>query len=207
MKSFFTLISVLLVPIFVLNILGDIVAGIWLVILRDWEALWVGILAIFASHFPLSLFLMVGMIFILPAQYFIKKNNKSGILVCSFLSISYTLTLITIWSVMILWFFISSATPQNIMPRLIWSYGTAMSPWMFFAQKDQQGGDGNEYSLISLLFAEVAYISAMAMILFLKATMFNILAVFGIVMGVCLIVEMIIGIKSSKESLRSETGI
>jgi len=205
MKSVFTLISVLLVPIFVLNILGDIVAGIWLVTLRDWEALWVGILAIFASHFPLSLFLMVGMIFILPAQYFIKKNNKSGILVCSFFSISYTLTLITIWSVMILWFFISSATSQNIIPRLIWSYGTAMSPWMFFAQKDQQGGDGNEYSLISLLFAEVAYISAMAMILFLKATMINILAVFGIVMGVCLIVEMIIGIKSSKESWRSET--
>jgi len=198
MKSIFTLISVLLVPIFILNILGDIVAGIWLAILRDWEALWVGILAIFASHFPLSLLLMIGMIFILPAQYFIKKNNKSGILVCSFLSLSYTLALITIWSIIVLWFFISSATSQNIIPRLIWSYGTAMSPWMFFAQKDQQGGDGNEYSMISLLFAEIAYISAMIMILFLKATMTNILALFGIVMGACLIVEMIIGIKSSK---------
>jgi len=205
MKSVFTLISVLLVPIFVLNILGDIVAGIWLAILRDWEALWIGILAIFASHFPLSLLLMVGMLFALPAQYFIKKKNKSGILVCSFFSLSYTLALITIWSLMVLWFFISSATSQNIIPRLLWSYGTAMSPWMFFAQKDQQGEDGNEYSMISLLFAEVAYISAMIMILFLKATMINVLAVFGIIMGVCLIIEITIGIKSSKESWRSET--
>jgi len=198
MKSFLAIASVLLVPIFVLNVLGDIVAGIWLAILRDWEALWIGILAIFASHFPLSLLLMVGMIFALPAQYFINKKNKSGILICSFLSLSYTLALITIWSLMVLWFFISSATSQNLIPRLIWSYGTAMSPWMFFAQKDQQGG-GNEYSMISLFFAEIAYISAMVMILFLKATMINILSVFGIVMGVCLIIEITMGIKSSGE--------
>ncbi len=206
MKSVFTLISVLLVPIFVLNILGDIVAGIWLAILRDWEILWIGILAIFASHFPLSLLLMVAMLFVLPAQYFIKKNNKIGILICSFLSLSYTLALITIWSLTVLRVFINSATSQNIIPRLIWSYGTAMSPWMFFAQKDQQGG-GNEYSMISLLFAEVAYISVMIMVLFLKASMVSILTVFGIIMGICLIVEMIIGLRSSKESFCSETAM
>jgi hypothetical protein len=153
----------------------------------------VGTYLCFESHFPLSLLLMVGMLFVLPAQYFIKKNNKSGVLVCSFLSLSYTLALITIWSLTVLLFFISSATSRNIIPRLIWSYGTAMSPWMFFAQKDQQGG-GNEYSMISLLFAEVAYISVMIMVLFLNSSLIHVLMVFGSVMMICLIVEMAIGI-------------
>lgn len=196
MKSFLAIASVLLIPIFIFNLLGDIVAGIWLAILRDWEALWIGILAIFASHFPLSLLLMVGMLFALPAQYFIKKNNRGGILICSFFSLSYTLVLITIWSLTVLWFFISSATSQNIIPRLIWSYGTAMSPWMFFAQKDQQGG-GNEYSMISLLFAEVAYISVMIMVLFMNVTLKNIIMVFGSIMTIGLIIEMAIGIRQA----------
>ncbi|HUS71420.1 MAG TPA: hypothetical protein VMY06_00025 [Sedimentisphaerales bacterium] len=184
-----TLIS-LTVPIMILNIFGGIVSGIWLAILGEWVEIIRGIGFIVVSGFLISFVLMPGLLFAGPAVIAMERGKKILGVFLGFLGVLYTYALMTIWCIWIMWLFVSSATESSIIPLLLWSYGVALAPWMWLAQKDQQGG-GNEFSMLATFLAQISYIVAMIMF-FLNVTLGTIAITFGVIMLIAAILQMTI---------------
>ncbi|HUU19256.1 MAG TPA: hypothetical protein VMW72_19050 [Sedimentisphaerales bacterium] len=209
-KGFIDTLTPLIFTIMILNMLGGIISGIWLAILGEWGEIIRGICFIVVSGFLISFALMPGFLFAGPALIAMEHGKKILGAFFGFLSVLYTAALITIWCIWIMWLFVSSATESSIIPLLIWSYGVALAPWMWLAQKDQQGG-GNEFSIFTTFFAQISYIIAMIMFL-LSVTLGTIAITFGVIMLIAAILQMTIAFggeiqtsfskKEVKEALR-----
>jgi len=204
-------ITALTVPIMLLNLLGGIVSGIWLAILGEWGEIFRGILFMVVAGFAISIALMPSLLFAAPAAMAMERGKKFIGALLGSLSVLYTVALITVWCIWVMWLFVSSATESSLIPLLVWSYGVALGPWMWLAQKDQQGG-GNEFSTLTTFFAQAAYILGMIMFFF-GATLGTIAILFGIIMIAGAILQMIIAFggemkKSfSKKEVKEALGI
>ncbi len=183
-------ITALTVPVILLNLLGGIVSGTWLAILGEWGEIIRGIIFFVASGFAVSFALMPSLLFAGPAAIAMERGKKILGALFGSLSILYTVALITVWCIWVMWLFVSSAAESSLIPLLFWSYGVALGPWMWLAQKDQQGG-GNEFSILTTFFAQAAYILGMIMFFF-NATLGTIAVIFGIIMLSGAIFQMII---------------
>lgn len=178
--SFVSSLAALSLPIMLLNLFGGIISGIWLAILGEWSEIFRGLLFMIVSGFAISIALMPSMLFAAPAAIAIQKGRKLLGMFLGSLSVLYTYALMTVWCVWIMWLFTDSASDRSFIPLLIWSYGVALAPWMWLAQKDQQG-EGNEYSILTTFFAQIAYIVGMIM-LFLGVSIGKIAIIFGTIM-------------------------
>ena len=87
------ILEVLTIPILFLNMLGGIIAGIWLAFLGEWRLIFIGIILLFTSHFYLSLLMLPGMLLAPIGIRFYEKKNPLGHLF-GFLSQFYTNLLI-----------------------------------------------------------------------------------------------------------------
>lgn len=188
-SGFLATLTGLSVPIQILNMLGGIISGLWLAILGEWGEIIRGIIFIMISGFGISIVLMPSLLFVGPAAMAIEKGKKLLGMFFGFLSVLYTVALMTVWCIWIMWLFISSATENSLIPMLIWSYGVALAPWMWLAQKDQQGR-GNEFSIFTTFFAQISYILAMFMFFF-GATLGTITITFGTIMLVGAILQIL----------------
>jgi len=204
-------ITALTVPIMLLNLLGGIVSGIWLAILGEWGEIFRGILFMVVAGFAISIALMPSLLFAAPATMAMERGKKFIGALLGSLSVFYTVALITVWCIWVMWLFVNSTTESSLIPLLVWSYGVALGPWMWLAQKDQQGG-GNEFSTLTTFFAQAAYILGMIMFFF-GATLGTIAMLFGIIMLAGAILQMIIAFggemkKSfSKKEVKEALGI
>jgi hypothetical protein len=194
MNSFAKLVSVLAVPIGLLNAFGGIIAGIWLAILGEWGLIGYGIVALFISGFGLGFAMMPGLLLDVPAALLYEKGNKIGFYFFGFLSSLYTTAVLTIWCVVVLYFFAKQADAHSIIPVLLWSYGVATGPIGWLAEKDQ-----NEYSLISTFFAQVAFILVILATLFIRVSLLDITILFGVVMMIGFIIQFRIASQIEKE--------
>jgi len=210
-NSFVATFTALTVPIMILNLLGGIISGIWLAILGEGREIFRGILFMVVAGFAISIALMPSLLFAAPAAMAIEKGKKLLGMFFGSLSVLYTVALMTIWCIWIMWLFVSSATESSLIPLLIWSYGVALAPWMWLAQKDQQGG-GNEFSLFSIFFAQISYILGM-ILFFFGATLGTIAVIFGAIMLIGATLQVIIAFggevkKSfSKKEVKEALGI
>ena len=185
--GFLAILSGMTVPIAILNMLGGIVSGIWLAFLGEWGAIGRGLIIMVISGFAISFALMPALLFAAPAAIAIEKGKKIIGAIFGSLSVLYTVALITVWCIWIMVMFASSATENSLVPLLIWSYGVALGPWMWLAQKDQHGG-GNEFSIFTTFCAQIAYILAMIMV-FVGATLGTIVISFGAIMLIGSIIQ------------------
>ncbi len=210
-NSFVATFTALTVPIMILNLLGGIISGIWLAILGEWGEIFRGILFMVVAGFAISIALMPSLLFAAPAAMAIEKGKKLLGMFLGSLSVLYTVALMTIWCIWIMWLFVSSATESSLIPLLIWSYGVALAPWMWLAQKDQQGS-GNEFSLFSIFFAQISYTLGM-ILFFFGATLGTIAVIFGTIMLIGATLQVIIAFggevkKSfSKKEVKEALGI
>ena len=62
MRALLGLMSVLAVPLMIVNMLGGIVSGIWLAVLGEWGAIGYGIAALVVSGLVLSIVLMPALL-------------------------------------------------------------------------------------------------------------------------------------------------
>jgi len=181
----------------ILNLLGGIVSGIWLAVLGEWGEIFRGILFFFISGFAISFALMPSLLFAAPAAMAIERGKRVLGVFFGSLSVFYTVGLMTVWCLWVLWLFTSSATENSLIPLLVWSYGVALGPWMWLASKDQQGG-GNEFSMMTTFFAQVAYILAMVMF-FLGATLGTINITFGVIMAIGALIQIFIAFLMARQ--------
>lgn len=187
MNAFAKLATFLSVPLGLINMLGGIVAGIWLAILGEWGIIGYGIAALFVSGIGLGIAMMPGLLFAAPAAVLHKKGNKIGFYILGFLSALYTIAVLTVWCIAVLFFFSKQANVDSVIPTLIWSYGVATGPIVWMAQKEMQGG--NEYSMISTFFAQVAYLLVIIVILLFRVSLLDVTILFGAIMFIGLIIQ------------------
>ena len=178
----------LLVPLLILNILGGIVAGIWLIILGEWVIVVEGLLIAYASNFILSFAMLPMWLFAKPAIYFSNKGKTIGMVCFTALSNLYILAVITFWCCGIMFYFIGSATESNLIPRLLWTYGLAIGPWTYFARQDGQGGRPESFaSMIATFFAQIGYVTIMVLVIFTNITLIGTIKAFACFMAVAML--------------------
>jgi len=184
MDAIARLITVLLIPIGFINMLGGIISGIWLMILGHWSPIGYGLLFLAFSSFGLGLAMMPGLIFAAPAAMMEEKGNKLGSYFFGFLSVFYTYGVLTAWCLVVMTYFLKQADNDSVIPLLIWSYGVATGPIGWMAQKER-----NEYSMISTFFIQVAYLISIVAILLVGVSMTDLMAIFGTVTSVGLVLQ------------------
>jgi len=187
MKVLDRLLSMLAVPLFILNMFGGIISGIWLAILGKWGLIGYGIIAMMVSGMGLSFAMIPGLIFAAPAAVMLEKGNKVGGYFLGLLGTIYTVGILTIWCILVLSYYINHADANSIIPVLIWSYGIATGPIIWLSQKDSQSG--NKSSLITTFFLQVAYMLSILAILLVGVSLGNVLVLFSVVMTVGLFLQ------------------
>jgi len=173
------ILGVLIIPILFLNLLGGIIAGIWLAFLGEWRLIFIGIILLFTSHFYLSILMLPSMIFIpIVAKLGEKKNPL--LYLFGFLSQFYTNLLIIgtcAFAFFICTRFYDGESKFGVIPYLLWSWGMALGPWQFFQSKEPD----NEFSAITLLSATIFYFLFLISIFFGPIFVFLILVLFLLV--------------------------
>ena len=187
MGSFEKITTILLIPIFIINMLGGIISGIWLAILGEWGLIGYGLLALIISSFIIGIALIPAMIFAAPSIALIEKGHKFIGYIIGMLGMIYTIGILSAWCLVVLITYMREATPDSIIPVLIWSYGVATGPISYMAQKEMQSG--NEFSGITTFFLQIAYIITILAILFIRINFFDVLVIFGVVMTVAIIIQ------------------
>jgi hypothetical protein len=194
LNAFARLVNALAIPLGLLGGIGWIVAGVWLAILGEWSLLAYGIGALPFSGFALGIAMMPGMLLGGPAAAFHEKGNRFGYYVFGFLSTLYTVSVLTIWCIGVLYFFGKQADNDSIIPALLWSYGIATVPIAWLAHKDD-----NEYAMITAFFADIAYVLVIVTILFAKPSLLDVLVLFGATMFFGLVIQVRIASEMEKQ--------
>lgn len=178
-KALTAVITVLSVPLILLNLLGAVVSGVWLVIIGEWRPVGLGILFFFGSSLLLGLVLMPGLLLVAPAAFFAERRQILGVVFFGTLSNLYTLGLLTIWCCGVLFLFVKDATATSLIPLLIWSYGVATGPWSYMASQDRSPEGEGIASTLATFFAQLAYLVIMLLVLFSSITLIGAVEVFA----------------------------
>ncbi|MDD2714462.1 MAG: DUF4339 domain-containing protein [Candidatus Wallbacteria bacterium] len=155
MKFLEKLLISLGVPIFIMNLLSGLIAGIWLMTLGNWKLIIVGFVLLCTSHFILSFLMLPCMLFLPIGSKLLMKNNPIGYFF-GFLYQVYINFLIVGTCALAFNFCISfyhGSSLFGIIPYLLWSWGMALGPWQFFLYKEQD----NDFSLITVSCASILY--------------------------------------------------
>lgn len=97
MEGFAKFVATVAIPLRLLNILGGIVSGIWLVILGRWSIIGYGLVALIASSFCLSLAIMPTLLFAAPAALLYEKGYRLAFYFFGFLATLYTMSVLAVW--------------------------------------------------------------------------------------------------------------
>ena len=190
MKALINTINTFSLPIVFINNLGVIAGGIWLLILGEWDIVIPGLVILLSGYvLPLWVF-MVGLIFVIPSTYFIEKNNQTAGMFFGFINVLFTVVVIVVWCVIVLFYFLKLASYGSFYPTILWSYCIAASPISYLAYKDLQGG--NEAAMILAFFAELSYLIIILGFILVGMTVTSVWILFSSFMLIGLIIQLII---------------
>ena len=92
------LFTVLAIPIMILNMLGSVVGGIWLMVLGIWAPIFYSVVLLIVGHWIISLLLMPALLLLLPVAKAAEKGWNSVAVVGGFLNALYTGAVMTFWA-------------------------------------------------------------------------------------------------------------
>ncbi len=182
------LMNASLVPIALLNILGGLAGGIWLLVLGEWRAVLAGFIVCFM--FP-WLYTFLGMIpitiFAMPAFRLNEKKDKNLALTLLFLNSFTTHVFGLLWGGIIIFYSIAYSTESKhfILPYFMFGWSVAIGPFQFMLSKELPNSMG---SSAALYLYQLSYL-IMAVFFFLGVLGFAPVLIFLMTVGlnVCLI--------------------
>ena len=195
MKALTALITALLIPLMILNLLGGLVSGMRVGGLGEWGAVGWGVLFFFVSTGLLGFVLAPSLLLAAPAIHNAEKGNAFAFFFFSALSNIYTFGVITVWCCGILFLFVKDATASSLVPRLIWSYGVATGPLAYMASRDPEGSA----SSVTTALAQLAYVAIIVLTLVSSPTLSDVAVVFGVFMAVGLFIKLALVVQTAKE--------
>ena len=173
------ILSFAIIPILLLNAFGAIVAGIWLGFLGEWKLIAYGIGAMLLGNIFIGILLMPGIIFVGPSSFLINRGYKLSGHILGFLGFAYTQVILALWCISVLLLFLENTDYDSLIPILLWSYAAATGPISYMAQKEINSG--NDFSGISSLFLQIAFLLTILGIVFIGMSPPQILGLFAIV--------------------------
>lgn len=196
------LMSLLVIPLMLLNMLGGLVSGIWLAILGQWWAIGFGILGLIISRFLIGLALMPSLALSAPAMMLLEKGRVAPAIPLLILNTLYTYGVITAWCMFVFFFFMRSATHESFIPLLIWSYGAATGPWAVMAAEEQRGGSSADGSAIAIFFSQLAYVAVGVTAIFFDTSKEDLTALFSAIMGLAMLLQFALTVMTISASAR-----
>ncbi len=150
------------IPLGLFNLLGSVVAFIWLAVVGEWALIGWGIASTFLSTYLLGFVLMLSIVFALPGGYLWKRGWT--VLASPFivLGVLYTTAVITLWCGWVLAFAAQRVDNASLVPALLWSFSMATGPLAFMASKEDAD---NISATMTSYFAQVSYIVMMLAVL------------------------------------------
>lgn len=139
LKTLAALVGLLVtVALIAVNLLGGLVAGIWLAVLGEWRTIFLG----FAFSFAMPWAWMIASLPTMAlAGIMIGKTDRDPDATPSLMLVVpgalYTNSLICAWVLLCFWFFMNRIDDNPSVPFLLWSYSTAMSPLAYMASKER----------------------------------------------------------------------
>jgi len=148
-------LSIIVMPLIILNIFSGIVGGIWLAIIGQWKLIIAGLLLSIVMPYIYAIVSLPGIGLSVVAVSAGEKGSKLGVLILSFLSSIYDYALLSVWSLFVLLFFIQRMESGSFIPYLLWAYSTVMAPLGFMASKEPPDSTGTS---LGLFFVEICFI-------------------------------------------------
>ncbi len=163
---FFQYLIILVIPLFIVSIVGPIVAIIWLLWIGCWKLVILGILAsiILSVIFP---FLLIPSFFINRFLNSFQNNKKTMKFLSIVLSTIYIAIISSFISLYTLKYFVNYSDSNNIIPILLWTFGTIAYPFQKLTKQEDQAGDATAsifntfFVLLALLITIVYYYFAL----------------------------------------------
>lgn len=187
------LITLLLLPLMLLNFLGGIVGFIWLMVLGEWRTFLVALIATIFGAIVCSFALMPGMLATAPAIMMHEKGGAARIASYPLLLVGlvWTFAVMCAWALWWFGYFMQKADSSSLVPMLLVAFTVATAPWAYMAQKEAQSG--NNQSSLSTFFLQLACAVAFVMLAFAGAQPFTALVAFLSVMSLALLLSLGMG--------------
>lgn len=138
---------------------GMISAFVWLLWLKQWLALGVGIAVGAAGTFIAIILLLPSIVIASPALLFVNSRMKALAVPFLLFSSACIPGAQVGWGALMLWWTPRLGAEAAFVPLLIWSYGMATIPWVSILQKTQREKDGG-YAMFHISFFSFGYIIA-----------------------------------------------
>jgi hypothetical protein len=156
-KTFEIFTAILGLPVVIILILtNDIISGIWLAILGEWELIISGILFAFFIPYFLSVLMLPRFLLAPLALYFYEKKNLLLGFIFGFINLVYVNILIVctcIFAFLYVSDFYNGNISVNYIPYLSWSYGIGLGPWFFIGSKERD----NVFVMFTLYISFLLY--------------------------------------------------
>lgn len=184
------LISLLMVPLMVLNIFGGIASGIWLAILGEWGGIGMGLLASIGGAFFCSILLLPGFLISVPAVLIMEKGSILRVLgfIIGMVGLFWTFIVMSGWGMFSFDYFMARADSDSRIPYLIWAYGVATGPWAYMASKED-----SDYSFFSVFFLQIASVTSIVTIGFIDMSGMGIFLTFAGIMLLGYVLSVLMG--------------
>jgi hypothetical protein len=108
------------------------------------------------------------------------------------IAVLYTIAVITASSFFILGNLVAHAEPNTGVPALLWSYTAAMGPWVFLARRDKEVWGASSPADVMTLFAQIAYLSIVVLLLTVSVSLMAALVLFVLIMIVGGVVNLVV---------------
>jgi hypothetical protein len=188
------LIAMLVLPLMLLNFLGGIVGGIWLIVLGEWGALGIAFVAIIFGAIICSFALMPGMLATAPAILMYGRGGAARVASYPLMLVGllWTFAVMSVWALWWFGYFLKRADSSSLVPMLLIAFSVATGPWAYMAQKEAQGG--NNHSSFTTFFLQLACAVIFVMLAFADARAITALIVFLGIMIIALLLNAVMGI-------------
>ena len=196
MTALMVIVEFLSVPLFVLNVFGGVVSGLWLLIIGEWPLVLLGVVTAIGSTFVLGIVLLPTLLFAGIAAIFKARPGKIATMVLSNL---YTGLVILFWCGLILLNFNRDSSAKDWVPRILLTYGIAVGPWAKIVSFGQDAG-GDTYGLVSVFFTQLGYATVIVMALAGTRKLFSLLDVLALFLLAAQVTNWVLfGIRSKAE--------
>lgn len=187
MERFFTgLITTLSIPILLLNVLGGIIGGIWLMVAGEWSLFIGGLLYMMFGAMIIGLFLMPSLLFAAPAAAFAEKRKYVLFFIFGLLGIAYTYGLIAVSTYYVADIALSSQSAP-LWASLLWLYAVVLAPWQYMASKEQD----NTSTGMTTFFLALGVLALMVCIGIFGMTLGQAFPVLVVILVISLVIQLL----------------
>ena len=154
------ILGLLFLSIFLFNMLGGIVGGIWLLFLGQWPIVLGGFLASITMPSWFCLISLPSLGLMALVMFFHKRSNKLGVAIIGLIAGLFDSFLIIGWITLVFAFFliISIRNDIKIVPILLFSYSVSTSPIIYMASKEPPESENTNLTTFIAVIGSILFV-------------------------------------------------